>query len=75
MKHTSFSILIITLNKKFYIIFCLIKIAQSIKKGADRKNQRPYSSLYESMLPAFQAFSTSLSIFRSNSAAGSGAEK
>ena len=46
MKHTSFSILIITLNKKFYIIFCLIKIAQSIKKDADRTNQRPYLSAY-----------------------------
>jgi hypothetical protein len=74
MKHTSFSILIITLNKKFYIIFKRVRVIKNAK-DADRKNQRPYSSLYESLLPSFQAFSASLRIFRSNSAAGSGAEK
>ena len=56
MKHTSFSTLIITLNKKFYIIFCLIKIAQSIKKGADRKNSALIHQLIYVCFPLFKPF-------------------
>ena len=55
----------------------MIKSAQNIKndKGIDRKNRCPYSSAYYVKPLAFQTFSAPVSIFRSNSAAGSGAEK